>query len=106
MTNDGSYLRLYVDGIETGTPNAVAGNPNTDSTDVYIGIAYTIGAINSARDWDGFIDIPEIRNRALSASEIALLSREPFCDLGPRRLIYAPAAGTLPVYMHHYRQAS
>ena len=74
-TYDKIFIRLYVDGIEKATPVAettVIGN--TTVVETYIG----------SRKYedlfiDGHIDHVMIYNRALSASEIAYLYRNPFC---------------------------
>ena len=97
VVSDGTNYIFYINGIYQGQ----VGGSGTFIFDV-------IGNVwNGYYDIDGVVDNCLIYNRILSASEIALLYREPFADLGPRRLVYAPVAGVaLPVYMHHYRQAS
>jgi len=75
-TWDGTNLKLYVDGILKNTVDASAlgDSSNTDN--------YSIGArekSGSELHWDGKINYVYLYNRALSASEIALLYREPFC---------------------------
>jgi hypothetical protein len=69
--HDGSYLRLYVDCVETGTAVSVPGSPNTGSRDVYVGIAFRVGTPDTGRAFDGVIDNIRLYNRALNASERA-----------------------------------
>ena len=100
---DGNEISIWVDGVKQSTTDTGV-TPGDDS-----GRNTQIGNwLDKTRNFQGLIDHAMIYSQALlSASEIALLCRGPFCDLGPRRLVYAPVAGgTLPVYMHHYRQAS
>jgi len=71
----GGTVRFYVNGAETGTPAVVGAM-------VYNGGVLRLGARVAADDehkLNGLIDHAMIYNRALSASEIALLYREPFC---------------------------
>ncbi|MBA7611768.1 hypothetical protein ES703_18997 [subsurface metagenome] len=77
--NDGSYSRVYVNGVEDGTPFA-SGNMDADAA------AWAMGARVTATSWSGVVDFLEGRieflmrwDRALSASEIALICREPSC---------------------------
>ncbi len=75
-TWDGTYLKFYVDGILKNTVDASAlgDSSNTDN--------YSIGAREKSGSelyWDGKINYVYLYNRALSASDIALLYREPFC---------------------------
>lgn len=89
-------LHLYVDGIlhETG---AIATSFKFNN----IGCGYN----SDTYTYDGRISHVNLYGRDLSASEIAQVYREPFCDLGPRRLFYAPAAagaGSPLLQMNHF----
>ncbi len=72
--SSGGVGNLYLDGVLVGT-DASANNAFIDGTELHIG---NRGGDN-ADPLDGLIDHAMIYNRALSASEIALLYREPFC---------------------------
>jgi len=69
---DGTNQHLYVDGISVKTPEA-AGDPYTGGP-LYFGYDQF-----DIEYYQGQLDHIMIFNRALSASEIALLYREPFC---------------------------
>ena len=73
-TYDGTNLKLYVDSVLEDT-EAAAGAIAVNIHDLKIGWQAAIGAQNY---FIGQIDNPIIFNRALSASEIAKLYREPF----------------------------
>ncbi len=68
---ENSAIRLYFDGVNKGDK----------SEEVSSFTAFRIAELIqlAARAFDGIIDHATIYNRALSASEIALLYREPFC---------------------------
>ncbi len=71
---DTGTWKLYVNGIQkTLDANPI---PNTPDGITRIGANQV-----PAEFFNGLIDIPMIHNRALPASEIALLHREPFCML-------------------------
>ncbi len=74
-TYDGSTMRMYKNGIVSATTLAQTGNLNSQTT-LRIG-----GGSGSGSEYflDGKLGDLTIYNRALSASEIALLYREPFC---------------------------
>jgi hypothetical protein len=60
---DGSYVRLYVNGSQEGTPIARTGNTYTNSSSIlYIG-----------NGWNGLIDDVMVYNRALSQAEITAI---------------------------------
>jgi len=69
---DGSYLYIYTNGTEVAK-DASTGSVTALENDLLIGTY-----VNTTRNWNGLIDHAMIYNRALSASEIALLYREPF----------------------------
>ncbi|MCH7559683.1 MAG: LamG domain-containing protein [Planctomycetes bacterium] len=75
-TWDGTNLKLYVDGILKGTTDASALGDSSNADDYSIGAREKSG---SELYWDGKIYYVYLYNRALTASEIALLYREPFC---------------------------
>jgi hypothetical protein len=69
---DGSYLRLYQDGVAVGTPTAFTGPifSNTGSN-LIIGKSFRFG-----NQFPGIIDDVRIYNRALSATEISNLYKQ------------------------------
>ena len=71
-TYDGSYLRIYIDGVLTGAPQAYSG-------DIYTGITQCrFAAINGGTNWhDGKIARGCLWSRALSAGEITSLYANP-----------------------------
>jgi hypothetical protein len=71
-TYDGSFVRLYVDGVEVGNGNRldnVLGYGLPTSNDLYIG---TYGGI-PGYSFDGLIDEPAVFNRALTSEEVRKL---------------------------------
>lgn len=69
--------RIYVDGIEITYNTQTTGDGALVSDaekDLYIGNNFY-----KSRDFDGLISLAAIYNRVLSATEIALLYRKPFC---------------------------
>jgi len=75
---DGVNCRVYCDGLQ-GTPAADAGPISYDTDDMEIGRGFQADPYAL----DGDIDFVYLYNRALSASEIALLYRELFCFIEP-----------------------
>ena len=73
VTYDGTDAKVYIDSILENTVNT-PGALDTNTDNLYIG---TLGD-GSSLQFDGQIDYILIYNRALTASEIALLYREPF----------------------------
>ena len=72
---------IYVNGIEESYLSQTAGvgaRADRSGEDITIGNDNTTVAT-----FNGLIDLPMIWNRALTASEIALLHREPFCMFKP-----------------------
>lgn len=70
MTWDGSNLRMYIDGVDTGVTFTGTGAINSNSqNDFYIGREQASGI-----PFNGFIDEVRIYNRALSLSEISNLA--------------------------------
>ena len=76
-TYDGQTIRLYINGIEVGSNTAPSGDLLTISAADAFFISERLG--QPEREFNGIIDHVMLFNRALSASEIALLHREPFC---------------------------
>lgn len=76
-TYDGQTVRLYINGIEVGSNTAPSGDLLTISAEDAFFISERLG--QQEREFNGKIDHVMLFNRALSASEIALLYREPFC---------------------------
>jgi len=74
LTWDGTDAYIYMNGIYN-TTFASGGTISEDAT-LLFGVDYSL---NPARYYTGKLDNIMIFNRALSASEIALLNREPFC---------------------------
>jgi hypothetical protein len=81
-TYDGQAVRLYINGIEVGSDTSASGDLLTISAAEGFFISERLG--QQDREFDGTIDHVMLFNRALSASEIALLYREPFCMFGQR----------------------
>jgi len=81
-TYDGQVVRLYINGIEVGSNNSASGELLTISAEDGFFISDRLG--QQDREFNGTIDHVMLFNRALSASEIALLYREPFCMFGQR----------------------
>ena len=74
----------YLDGVHFGTD--VDTIPSVTG-DVYFGQNRGLSA-----PFAGLISLAQIYNRTLAASEVAQLSWNPFCDLGPRMMnLYVPA---------------
>lgn len=68
-TWDGTFLRIYVDGVLSNTSASLAGiTPRDSGDDLRIGAPQTPVTTNV---WDGKIDDPAIWTRALTAQEIA-----------------------------------
>ncbi len=64
VTLDGSNIKLYVNGAQSGSTVAQTKNPMGTTTPIRIGQAY------HSYSFDGYIDEMTIYNRAISASEI------------------------------------
>ncbi len=79
-TYDGQTVRLYINGIEVDSNTAPSGDLQTISANDGFFISERLG--QQDREFNGTIDHVMLFNRALSASEIALLYREPFCMFG------------------------
>jgi len=100
-TYDRQNVRLYINGLEDASAaytDAIADPGDHTLIGKYVSDNYVL---------DGYIKYVMIYNRALSASEIALLYREPFCmfkqDL-PVSMMYteAPTGVPVPVFYYHY----
>jgi len=95
-TWDGTNLKVYVDGILKNTVDASAlGDSSTTDN-------YSIGAREKSGSelyWDGKIYYVYLYNRALSASEVALLHREPFCMFKDPADLIMMVAGQVTVGM-------
>ena len=95
-TYDGTTLWLYIDGVQVDTNAGDGGACYDGSAVLAIGAASDLGG--TAPDaYDGLVDDVMIYNRALSASEIQPLYREPFCGYRWESIIelasYVAAAG-------------
>jgi hypothetical protein len=90
FTYDGSYIRLYINGLSDNTPAAKTGTLNDTST------IYQIGCRNSSGYFTGSIIKSIIWNRALSPVELIDLSFNPYCFLQPivTRTYYVIGGGT------------
>jgi flagellin-like protein len=96
-TYDGNILRMYIDGVQTGTTPS-APNPRSTNSKVYIGkLEGSTSSIN------GTIDEVRIYNRSLSEEEIlnnwekTNVGRNfPTCHDNPNHLIYYGYYGVLP----------
>jgi len=90
---DGTTCKAFLNGQQVATKNGT-GNLSTDAAcNIYIGSYRT-----NLYFFTGLLDLPIIYNRALSASEIALLYREPFCmfERDPIELWSAATLGVAP----------
>lgn len=90
---DGANVRIYVNGVDVGTPTAATGNIDNDPVNTQIGCDLNTVHIS----WSGLIDLPMIFNRGLSPSEIAKLYREPFCFMEPSFDLMLYGAISIPV---------
>ncbi|OGZ26854.1 MAG: hypothetical protein A2365_03795 [Candidatus Nealsonbacteria bacterium RIFOXYB1_FULL_40_15] len=68
MTYDGSYLRIYVNGVQ-GCSRSYVGNISSGTSPLRIGSRYATTNYNER--FEGAMDEPRIYNRALSALEIS-----------------------------------
>jgi len=96
-TKDGNLLRLYIDGVEDGSGANVTGAASLD--DVTYPFAIGVHSANFAlQPLLGSMELAMVWNRALSAFEVALLHREPFCMFGrdPIELWAAATQGGAP----------
>jgi hypothetical protein len=77
---------VYLDGVYQAT---------STSSVTFSGTAWYVGSRGGAGFFNGLIDNANVWNRALSASEIAQLYREPFCmfDRPSIGLLYTPPTG-------------
>jgi hypothetical protein len=75
-TYDGQTVRLYINGIEAGSNTSPSGDLQTITANDGFFISERLG--QQDREFNGVIDHVMLFNRALSASEIALLYRDPF----------------------------
>lgn len=94
--------------------NGVVGDSYTDAAEISGGLANSTDEIiigeredGAGRLFDGQIDHVMIWDRALSASEIAQLYRDPFIMFGqdPIELWVSEAGVSIPVMYHHYQIA-
>jgi len=102
-TYDGTTLWLYIDGVQVDTNAGDGGACYDGSAVLAIGAASDLGG--TAPDaYDGLVDDVMIYNRALSASEIQQLYREPFCMVRTRRrrVIFDEIAGVPPTSSPYY----
>lgn len=103
FSKQGDNVYFYYDGLPSGSNSGLSGKSAT-STDVL-----RIGALSYASaEILGDISHAYIWGRTLSASEHALLCREPFCMVRTRRrrIIYdeiAAAGLSIPIVAHHYK---
>jgi len=73
VTYDGANVRFYFNGVSDGSAVATTGSVTNTANEL------TFGGVGIGQPYLGQIDHAMICNRALFASEIALLYREPFC---------------------------
>jgi len=71
---DGTKTYIYIDGVLRGSATPASTELNNPGDTLFIG---SFGGTSNF--FSGKLDLPVIYNRALSAFEIALLYREPFC---------------------------
>lgn len=65
-TADGNHVRIYIDGVDVGTPTAYSGVIDKDVVDTQIGSDLLLAHL----PFDGLIDEVRIYNRALTPAEI------------------------------------
>lgn len=99
---DSTDAHFYLNGIWDETTSLGGNIPASNTDPLLIGS----GRAGSWR-WSGQISHIVIYNRALSASEIALLYREPFCYMEPswNWFLYGGIAApgvSIPIFMYHY----
>ena len=75
-TYDQSFIRLYVDGIERGTPVARTGAIGKSGDDLMLGARPS--GIAPDRYWDGGMFLALVHNRSLSAGEVKALHENPW----------------------------
>lgn len=88
-----SRANLYVNGVRSGTANQNSGFPVVGTATLKIGSNPSF-----IRDFDGQIEFVYIYNRELSASEIALLYREPFAMFDRKQIWPSGAPAGHPYY--------
>jgi hypothetical protein len=83
---DGSYLRVYADGVQL--PGSLAKTGSIDSTtyDVVVGSGH--GA--AGYFWSGLVALPKIYNRALSLAEIQRNMRNPLNPVRDGLVLFLP----------------
>jgi hypothetical protein len=69
-TYNGSTLRVFVNGVESGTGLAASGNIETNTQQLAIGVRYLSLSVATDSYFSGNIFLSRIYNRALSATEI------------------------------------
>jgi hypothetical protein len=69
-TYDGSTMRVYINGIESGTGSAQTGDIQTNTQQLTMGVRFTFRGGGNDAFFSGRIYNNKIYNRALSASEI------------------------------------
>jgi len=70
---EGSWLRVYVDGIQEGMTSLASPEYNlsgTDQANAYIGIGWDYASSELIKQFSGYIDDVRVYNRALSDAEI------------------------------------
>lgn len=93
MTYDGSNIRRYLNGVETGTAKAVTGNIVPNNTPLRVGFGSTSG---TDRHWDGNIDDAAVWNEALSAAQILQLYTDGLAGKNVQQSLYSTTTpGTL-----------
>ena len=69
VTYNGSIMRAFINGVESGSGNSVSGNIESNTQQLTIGVRY-VHIVNLVSFFTGNIYISKIYNRALSASEV------------------------------------
>ena len=91
---DGTDIRLYIDGVQDGTPTSVTGNVNS-FTSIFIG---NQNASSSVFPFTGLVQNSRIWSRALSSSEVSSLHSDPWIGsdytavVPPSNRFFSPAA--------------
>ena len=91
---DGTDIRLYIDGVQDGTPTSVTGNVNSFNN-IFIG---NQDADSSVFPFTGLVQNSRIWSRALSSSEVSSLYSDPWIGsdytavVPPSNRYFSPAA--------------
>ncbi|MDE2022339.1 MAG: LamG domain-containing protein, partial [Patescibacteria group bacterium] len=89
---DGSFVRLYVDGVQVGS-TAFSGAFDNTAGHIALGSDYTDAVTSHNRCLNGSIYLARIYNTAKGPAEVAALAADPWQRRRTRRLYFGAAAG-------------